>query len=100
MGSFRLRFVIGKLTDEEFHALKKGEPIITKMLLTPDDFKVFHYKETDEIETETHDGDRLWATITHMEIVQDEHSVIIIFTLVHSPSASKTNHHTKSNPGE
>ena len=84
MGPFRFRFVIGKLTDDEFLALQTGYPIITKMLLTPDDFKAFHYKKNDEIEAATHDGNRLWATITNMEIIEDGLHVIIIFTLLHS----------------
>jgi hypothetical protein len=82
MDSFRLRFIIGKLTDDELAALKNGEFIITKMLLTPEDYKVFHYKEGDEIEAETQDGNRIMTTITNMEIIQDEERVIIIFTLL------------------
>jgi hypothetical protein len=92
MAPFRLRFVIGKLTEDEFLALQTGEPIITKMLLTPDDFKVFHYKENDEIEAATHDGNRLWATITNMEIIADDLRVIIIFTLLHGESNRKPGH--------
>lgn len=90
MAAFRFRFVIGKITFEEFDALKKGEPIITKMLLSHEDHKVFYYKENDEIEVETQDGDRLWANITNLEIIEDEHRVIMIFTLTHSPASTKT----------
>ncbi len=89
MNSFRMRFIIGKLTDEEMQALKNGEPIISKMLLTPQDYRVFHYKEGNEIEVETQDGNRIWTTITNMEIVEDEDCVIIIFKLLHTPSNAK-----------
>lgn len=80
-----MRFIIGKLTDEELLTLKNGDPLITKMLLTPDDYNVFHYKEGDEIEAETQDGNRIWTIIRHMEIVELEDQVIIMFTLVHKP---------------
>jgi hypothetical protein len=89
MGSFRFRFVIGKLSDEEFQVLEDGNPIITKMLLSHEDFKVFHYAEGDEIEAESQQGNRLWTTITNMEIVKDEMQVIIIFTLTHGKSNIK-----------
>jgi hypothetical protein len=89
MGSFRFRFVIGKLSDEEFQAMEDGHPIITKMLLSHEDFEVFHYTEGDEIEAESQQGNRLWTTITNMEIVKDEMQVIIIFTLTHGKSNIK-----------
>jgi hypothetical protein len=92
MDSFKFRFIIGKLTNEELEVLKNGGPIITKMLLMPEDYKVFHYKEGNEIEVETQDGNRIWTTITNMEIVEDEERVIIIFTLMNLPgSKSKCN---------
>ena len=84
-----MRFVVGKLTNEELQALRQDEPIISKMLLTPDDYRVFHYKEGDEIEAETLDGNRIWTTIKNLEIVEDGERVIIIFTLRHSPSNTK-----------
>lgn len=86
MDSFRLRFIIGKLTDEELEILKRGEPIISKMLLIPEDYSVFHYKEGDEIEAETQDGNRIWTTIRNMEIVEDQQQVIVILTLIHQTS--------------
>jgi hypothetical protein len=89
MGSFRFRFVIGKLSDDEFNALENGEPIITKMLLSHEDFRVFHYREGDEIEAESQQGNRVWTTITNMEIIRDETQVIIIFTLKHNKSNIK-----------
>ena len=86
MGSFRMRFVVGKLSNEELLTLKRGEAIISKMLLIPDDYKIFHYKEGDEIEVETQDGNRIWTTIRNMEIIEGDHRVIVILTLVHGPS--------------
>lgn len=84
-----MRFVVGKLTDEELHSLRKGESIISKMLLLPDDFKVFRYHEGDEIEAETQDGNRLWTTIKDMEVVKDKERVIVILTLSQRPSGKK-----------
>ena len=80
-----MRFIIGKLTDEELRALKQNEPVISKMLLVPDDYKVFHYKEGDEIEAETPDGNRIWTIIRNMEVLTVDERVIIIFTLVQRP---------------
>jgi hypothetical protein len=85
MNSFRMRFIIGKLSDEELLILKQGGPVICKMLLSPQDYQVFHYKEGDEIEAETQDGNRIWAIIRQMEVVEDEQRVIIIFTLIQRP---------------
>jgi len=82
MDPFRLRFVIGKLSDEELEALKQGQPVISKMLLVPDDYKLFHYKEGDDIEAETQDGNRLMTTIRSLEIIEDGSRVIVILTLV------------------
>ena len=60
MGSFRMRFIVGKLSDEEMLTLKRGESIISKMLLIPDDYRVFHYKEGDDIEAH---GQRLSSRV-------------------------------------
>lgn len=84
-----MRFIVGKLTDEELLTLRKGEPIISKMLLIPDDFQAFHYKEGDEIEAETQEGNRILTTIRNIEIAKDEVQVIVILTLVHKPSREK-----------
>lgn len=81
MDPFRMRFVVGKLTEEELTALRRGESIISKMLLVPDDYKVFHYKEGDKIEAETHDGNRVWTTIKDLEVVEYELRIIVILTL-------------------
>lgn len=89
MDSYRMRFIIGKLTDDELLALKQGEPVISKMLLIPDDYAVFHYKEGDEIEAETQDGNRIWTIIRNMEIIEDDQRVIVILTLIKRPCQKK-----------
>jgi hypothetical protein len=81
MDSFRMRFVIGKLTNAELEYLRSGLPVISKMLLIPEDYRLFHYEEGDDIEAETEDGNRIWTTIKSMEVVEDPERVIIIFTL-------------------
>lgn len=85
MGSFRMRFIVGKLTEDELLTLRRGEPIISKMLLIPDDYRVFHYQEGDEIDAETHDGNRMRATIANMEVIEHEEQVTVILTLIHKP---------------
>ena len=84
MNSFRMRFVVG-ISEPDLLTLKNGEQVVSKMLLTPDDFQVFHYSEGDEIEAETPDGNRIWTRIRFMEIIEDDHRTIIILTLVHQP---------------
>ena len=82
MDRFRMRFIVGRLTDEELEGLRNGQVVISKMLLIPEDYKLFHYAEGDDIEAETQDGNRIWTTIRHMEIIEDEHRVIFILTLI------------------
>lgn len=77
-----MRFIVGKLTDEELQGLRQGHLVISKMLLVPDDYKLFHYKEGDPIEAETQDGNRIWTTIQNMEVIEDEERVIVILTLI------------------
>lgn len=85
MDSFKMRFIVGKLSDDELLTLKNGEPVISKLLMVPDDYKLFRYKPGDAIEAETEDGNRIWTTIQNMEIISDTYSVIAILTLVHKP---------------
>lgn len=79
--SIKVNFIIGQLSNEELESLKNGHSIISKMIITPDDFHLFHYKEMELIQVETGDGNRLWCKINHMEILKDKERVIIIFTL-------------------
>ena len=89
MDSYRMRFIVGTLTDEELLTLRRGEIIISKMLLIPDDYRLFHYREGDDIEAETQDGNRILTTIRNIEVVEDEARVIVILTLFHKPSQEK-----------
>src|SRR5688500_15816735 len=84
MTQVKVRFVISQLTEDEVEALKASHPIIAKMILSPDDYKLFNYNNGELIEVETQNGNRLWCTIRDMEIVDSEERVIIIFTLIDS----------------
>ena len=76
-----MHFIVG-LSNEELDVLKRGGHVISKLLLVPDDYRVFHYKEGDEIQAETHEGNRLTTQIRNLEIVEDTDSVIVILTLM------------------
>ena len=76
-----MHFIVG-LSNEELDVLKGGGHVISKLLLVPDDYRVFHYKEGDEIEAETPEGNRLTTQIRNLEIVEDTDSVIVILTLM------------------
>jgi hypothetical protein len=52
------------------------------MILSPDDFKLFHYAEGDPIQVETDRGERLWCTISGLEKVVTEEGVLLIFQLI------------------
>ena len=80
MKSFRMRFIVS-ITDAELLALTNGELIISKMLLIPDDYKVFHYAQGDHIEAETPEGNRIWTVIRDLEIIEDDLRPIVILTL-------------------
>lgn len=80
-GSFKISFVIGDLTEENVRRLRDNYSIVSKMILTPDDYKLFRYKKGDPIQVETDHGNRLWCCIEELEKVQDPERVILIFTL-------------------
>ena len=84
MNTFRMRFIVG-ISEDEMLALKTGQQVISKMLLTPDDVQAFRYIEGDSIEAESPKGDRLWTIIRHIESVEDTYRTIIILTLTHQP---------------
>lgn len=90
-----MRFIIGKLNEEEFELLKRGESVISKLLLLPDDFSLFHYTLDDEIEAETPEGNRIWTTIRSLEIVENESSVIVILTLVRARPSNMRDERSK-----
>jgi hypothetical protein len=81
MEAVHVRFIIGQINEADVVALKEGHTIVSKMILPVEDFSLFRYHEGDAIEAETHQGNRVWCTINHMEILKSEDGVIIIFTL-------------------
>ena len=81
MNAIKVTFVIGQLVEEDLVALKHNETIVSKMILTPDDYQLFRYKEKDLIQVETPNGDRVWCEITHLEILESDERMILIFTL-------------------
>lgn len=72
----KVNFIFGQLNANEIHSLKSGERILTKMILTPDDFSLFQYAEGDYIQVETEHGDRLWCTILDLEKVKSSTSYL------------------------
>jgi hypothetical protein len=88
--SIKITFIIGQLSIDEFEQLKNGYSIISKMILSPDDFRLFHYKQADKIQVETKDGLRLWCSVDHLEILKNEERVILIFTLSHAGSSDSS----------
>jgi hypothetical protein len=85
MSEIIVRFVVGDLTDEDLLNLKSDQAVISKLIITPDDFQLFNYREGDRIEVETEDGYRMWCTISNLEIVRNSERVIIILTLLQHP---------------
>ena len=81
MNSVPIRFVISHLPEEDIEALKGGDLIITKMILTLDDYKLFQYRIGESIEVETNRGNRMLCTIKHLEIIPNPERIILIFTL-------------------
>ncbi len=80
----KVNFIFGQLNADEIHSLKSGERILTKMILTPDDFSLFQYAEGDYIQVETEHGDRIWCTIVDLEKIKTEEGVLLIFRLLKS----------------
>jgi hypothetical protein len=81
MDPIKVTFIIGQLNSWEIDILNDEHPLISKMILTREDYSIFKYKEGDFIQVETDYGNRLWCTITQLEIIEEGHDVILIFTL-------------------
>ena len=90
MPPIRITFIISAITEEDLNLLQKGYSIVSKMILSPDDHRLFHYKIGDEIQVETQHGLRLWCNIEDLEKVEDHERVILIFTLVKSDHTPTT----------
>ncbi len=82
----QINFVIGKLNDEEFAALQNGVSVISKIIVSPDDRKLFRYKTGDRIQVETDAGNRLWCIIKELEMLEGNDDLLAIFTLVQAPN--------------
>ena len=81
MEPVKINFILGQVSEEEVERLKEDLPIISKMILSPDDYKMFHYKIGEFIQVETQNGNRLWCTIKDLEILVSEERKILLFTL-------------------
>ena len=77
----RINFVIGQISEGDFEMLESGYHVISKMIITRDDFDLFHYREGDRIQVETENGNRLWCKILNLETIGEEDRVLLIFTL-------------------
>jgi hypothetical protein len=82
MNNIHVRFIINELSEEEVEDLKNDHVIISKLILSPDDYKLFQYREGDSIEVQTDQGYRLWCKIKNLECVADTERVLLIFTLL------------------
>ena len=79
-----IRFMVGALDENDVLSLTSGQHVICKLILTPDDYRLFNYHEGDNIEVETEYGNRQWCTIRELEIIEADLAVIAIFSLVGS----------------
>jgi hypothetical protein len=77
----KINFVIGQISEGDFDTLASGEKVISKMILVNEDFALFRYKEGDEIQVETDNGNRQWCVILHLEMIEEPDKVLLIFTL-------------------
>jgi hypothetical protein len=81
-----VRFVIGELSEEDVNALNNNEHVISKMILTHEDHRLFRYSEDDRIEVETDHGNRCWCKIVSLETLTNDDGVIVILTLLKDQS--------------
>ena len=79
--AIKINFVIGQISEGDFDTLASGEKVISKMILMKEDFALFRYKEGDEIQVETDDGNRQWCIILDLETIEEPDKVLLIFTL-------------------
>jgi hypothetical protein len=82
MSRVTIRFIVGELIDDDVMALKNGQAVISKMILSHEDRKLFSYEEGDSIEVESEHGYRHWCRIDNLELIEKEDGVIVIFTLI------------------
>jgi hypothetical protein len=89
MDPIKITFIIGQVNPENVELLKNDYAIVTKLLLSKEDFRLFHYKAGDSIQIETAEGNRLWCTILDCDAVENEEHVIIIFKLARKHDDAK-----------
>jgi hypothetical protein len=77
----KISFIIGQISEGDFESLTSGDKVTSKMILMEEDFRLFRYKEGDEIQVETDHGNRQWCTILHLEKLRENDKVLLIFTL-------------------
>ncbi len=78
-----VNFVIGQISESDFELLHSDYEVTSKMILSRDDFDLFHYAVGDRIQVETDNGNRLWCEILELETLNEEENgrVLLIFTL-------------------
>lgn len=82
--TIKINFVVG-LSEGDFELLESGYNVVSKMILSKDDFDLFHYVEGERIQVETEDGNRLWCKILNLETIGEEERILLIFTLQNMP---------------
>jgi hypothetical protein len=80
--SIKISFIIGALSDNDILALEEGYTVISKMILSPNDYNLFHYSVGQNIEVESMDGKRLLCEIVDLEVITDDMQTILIFSLL------------------
>jgi hypothetical protein len=89
--SLRNAIIVRKLTEDELHALKNGEPVVSKLLLHPRDYRLFHYREGDRMQAASQNGNRIGTTIKNIEVVSSDERFIVILTLMILPDKQNKN---------
>jgi hypothetical protein len=82
MSKVNIRFVVGELNEEDVQSLLDGQAVISKMILSKEDYRMFHYREGDRIEVQSENGNRQWCTISNLEVIENEVGVIIILSVM------------------
>ena len=77
----KVSFIIGGISEHDFQSLREGYAIIAKMILSPEDHALFHYNKGNSIQAESSSGDRIWCRIVDLELILNNESTIVIFTL-------------------
>lgn len=79
--SIKISFIISEIPEDDLQGLRDGYTVIAKMILVPEDEKLFQYQKGDDIQVETENGNRLWCKILDLELMKNEDHILVIFTL-------------------